>query len=1334
MAPPPPPSPFTDHRGSLEGEPKTAYDEPQWPDGKPETPETLGERTEAGRMEVKGKSARGRADVSLDSLRERTKTRSYDKETPDLINRVTLFETPEKQQDRLDALSDVSVVMLATLLYHHPDLEKKFDLGDFANIPLLGEMVAASNPRPAENAAFHKLRELRDNPKSQVAQHISRKWPQMVEMARELSRNISIAADTNLNGALKGPEEWTVRGAIQRMPKSVRYGLALAGAVAGFFVIRGIFRALTKSNEETEKSGEKTGEKPKSAWGWVKWALAGALAVFGLGSIFGWKGTLDWIKKQGGKAKEAWDTFFGDDPEFAKNKEMYTRMAGRIEKEMSGEETKVAIDPKFLASLHDKKYQDIVDDDSWVNKSAEWLTDAVLDNDAVNAVAKRLPGNFIYTKAQRNQYRAIRSYLKGSERQRRIAEIGIGADATLGQVLAKLDQKLNQNDGLPGGAPGETPQWNLVQVENRMLPYFKENYGTDIDAEDFRKVAKVPYRDLMAGKGARAYFEALRTRARTAGAEMGVSTVTTAAEQRVIDAENTARKFFIDNEALLKSLNLPDSLPAGATVGDMFLAIAKSGKFDDLKGKEILGAVAGVTISNEEIEGTSERDEIAKRLSGEQFNIYITHKRMLREMVDDHVWVSHEDGERMMAASLALAEKLEKEAHDSPDKSVRDKKWKLASQLRTKAEDIRLALLERSEHLKAYKAVLGHNGGNDDLHAAFLKIGQSNEKLGKAYALQERTITKERLWQSVGTLAALQLPRAAYVYFSAPAKYRSFVRHYYGVLGLPTAAMARMIERIRRPTGGLALAELRVEEGQRRLRGDLGGADASGAGSLEERANLGTDTSNIKEIERAKHRYAAEKNLYDHDIKIRDAQRELFDLQAQAEALRKANLAPDAPDLARLETSISEKVAELKGLKRVRIPIEQKALGEAADELYSRLTEIGDEALSPEQWRELDDLARRGAENHKSVMHAGEEILEDISRAAARGAPKDEIEALQKSFNELVGTISSTQKSLLQRFAGFLDARMGRVGKYAAKAVRAPGQAWEVLKGTRSILTPALRKKGLAPEERRHFRKVLAKILHWQRHGEASKAASESTPLLRVVKGKLLFFGLKLGAFGAVAGGLGLATMDKKTGFARTAGQVAFDMAPVTGTISDILAAVQGREVISGRKVTGFERFALRPAFALVGAASDILLIAGVGVGVRAGLGALRGGLEAARLVRLRTAIKVAGDAAAQYAGKAAAKEGAAMAAERSAKAVAKETAEGANRMLDFLRRVDKRRTVATVSLMALGIGVPLAMSFVKQDEMEVSPGLEAVAGGEDGKIDDIDIEKMAEESGNAEE
>jgi hypothetical protein len=833
----------------------------------------------------------------------------------------------------------------------------------------------------------------------------------------------------------------------------------------------------------------------------------------------------------------------------------------------------------------------------------------------------------------------------------------------------------------------------------------------------------------MAGKGARAYFESLRTRARTAGAEMGVATATTPAEQRIIDAENIVRRFFMDNEGLLKSLNLPDSLPAGASVGEVLLAIAKSGKLDDLKRKEVIGAIGGVTISDEEIEGISERDELAKRLPQEQFNIYVSHKKMLREMLSDHVWVTGDDADRMIAASLALAERLEKEPE--PEKAARDKKWKLVSQLRRKAEDIRIARLKRSEQLAAYRTLLVRGGTNDDLHVAFLNIQRANEDLSKAYTSQEQIVTKERMWQSIGLLAGLQLPRATYIYFSAPARYRSFVRHYYGALGLPTAVVARVSDRIRRPSGGLGLAELRVEEAERRLRGDLGGADASGAGRLEERAQLKAKSSNIKEIERAKHRYAAEKTLYDHEVKVRDAERELTGLQEQAEKLRSTS--PEAPGLKKLDASIAKKLDRIKTLKRARIPIEQKAIAEAADELYSRLSEIGDEALSEQQWREMDDLARRGAENNRSVMHAGEAILEDMRKAAARGAPKAEIEALQKSFNNLVGTISTTQKTLLQRLAAFLEVRMGKAGKLAAKAVRAPGQAWEMVQGTRNILTPAHRKKGLEATERRHFRKVLAKILHWQRRGEAEKAASGSTSLLRVAKGKLLFFGLKLSAIGAVASGVGLATMDKKTGFAKTAGQAAFDIAPVTGTISDILAAVRGREVISGRKVVGFERWAIRPAFALVGAASDILLIAGVGVGMRAGLTALRGGAEAARLARLRTAIRAAGEAAAEATGKAAAKKGAETAAEAGAQTVAKETKEGANRILTFLRTMDKRRTIATVSLTALGIGVPLAMSFVQQDEMDVSPGLEAIAGGADGKIDDIDIEKLAEESGDAE-
>lgn len=1301
-----PPSPFTDdRRPSLEAEPpRRAYDEPQWP----ESPETLAERTEARRMALKGESARGRTDVSLQSLQERTRTRSYDKQTPDLINELTLSESPEKQQEKLDALRDVSVIMLATLLYHHPDLGQKFDLNDFANIPLLGEAIAQSNPRPAENAAFHKLRELRDHPESEISKYFSRQWPTLVQNAKNLSRDISVAASTDLSRPLPESDKWTVRGFIHKYPKTTA-AIAIGGAIGAFFLIRGIVRACTKSSDEAAAAGDKKDEQPKSSWGWVKWAVGGALAVFGLGYIFGWDKTIDWIKGLGEKAKDAWNSVFGEDPEFAKNKEMYTRMAGRIEKEMSGTEAKVRIDPKFLASRHNDRYKDIIDDDSWLYKNT---IGAVLDTDAISAAAKYLPGHPVLTKEERNQYRAIRAYLQGADRQALIAEMGVGSDATLGDVLARLDQKINEQEGVPA-KPGERIlEWNSARVEGSMLPYFKENYGTEIVPEDFRKITSLSYRDLMAGKGARSYFESLRGAAREAGAEAGVTTATTPAEQRLIDTENVIRRFFLDHEDLLNSLHLPDALPAGATVGSVLLALLKAGKFDELKKKGATETLQGIIVADDEVEGTGRRDTIAKKLPEDLWNLYRAQKRELRDMLDNGNYAKTGDAQKLMAVGRDLIEEINRKAMEEPDKTKRNAIFALASGVRAKIANLEQALKERTDAWNAFDHALENNPSTDSIHEAFVKVTEKNRDVSNAYADLEKPLVQERQWRSIGVIIALQGLRIGYVHYQTHDIYKAWLEHYYGRLGVPTALAKRINGRLRRPATGMALLERQIAEGEARLTGNL-------ANNLKSRAKVTDDSAPLpseKEIagfndpnhRTAMRRYKSERALLEHNRRLLDLEREVIDLERDAVLLRKRPTdATVVANLAAIEEKLAEKMPALKKLRMERIELSKGALAHATEDVYKNVgPKAKERALTPSEFEQLDDLARRTAEHNRELMRTGDGLLKDIRRAAAKG-DASEVARLQRMFNDTIAEIPKVQKGAIGRFFEFVGTFLRERKNISRAAV-----------GTE-----------LNDEERRSFRKVFAHFLHWQRKAAkpAASAATESTSMLRMVGKKLRFFKLAMG--GSLAAAAGIATRDKQTGVLPAIGHAAFDIAPVTGEYSDFYALATGREIFTGRKIGKFERFVVRPGFGVLGLASDALLVMSFGAtfGVSAGVSSLRGAYGAAKLARM------GGKALAQGAAKKAGKEAAEAGAEAAAKTAARATAEaGATEVGLFatvLRRVQKTGTVATVGLGIAG----LTMSLVQSDEMEATPAMDAIAGGADGRIDDIDIEKLAEEAGDAE-
>lgn len=1313
--------PFPGTKEGLEGEPVGGHDVIRR--APPLTEETLGEQTEAGKMRVKGESARARTDISIDTLRERTKTRSYDTKTPELINSINLSDSPEVQGEKLDALRDVSVMMLATAYYFNPDLEKKFDPTAFENVVFIGNELSGRDLKPAENAALNKLRELSTHGDSEVSRQFRSEWARIARSAKTIGRDIGLAAEYDPKQPLKASEKWSVKGFIHKYPKTSA-ALAIGGAIGGFFAIRGLCKWMFGGNENNQQAVAPSGtvsEKPSSPWGWVKWAAAGGLALFGLGSILGWDKTLKWIKDAGGSAKDAWESLFGENPEYKKNKAMYDRMAKRINAQQSSN-----VKPEFLAKLGaETKYNDFKDESWWngiLAKAQELIGEnKTISGGATGVAAALAVGRFLGPMAgisaglmaggglvglltgspeERKQADAVRAYLLSPENQQVISGITTNDDTTVAEIIVRIDTELERKHGGTPDKQGEStssppPEVLAANIESRALPYLEKRYGVAISPEDYRKISVAPYNQIMAWKGTQSFVQSAGLKLREAGAEVGLSQTPSETEKRLAKAEDVIRRFLKNNETLTVSL------PEGATVG---MAIAKIFESGRLLQENVAQAEKEGPLTDETVGGTAHRDELAKRLPAEKFAIYEAQRRILTKLLEKNNYVDESDVPKLIAVANAVAEKMDEKASGSPKENDRKKYWELAESIRKRVKDLSLAFLVLTDKKKAYTATIEKNAPKEEIQKTFLDFQQKSNEVATSYNLLEGLLAKEKQWKSIAILAGLQLPRILLVHYSTPEQWRSFAREYWGHFGLPTAVAARITESILRPSKGLKLAELRVAEGQSRLHGALGGATPGSDTSLKARAkmdkNIPWDGLSAPE-KAARARYMAEEKLHEHDIHVRNAEAKVDDLQRQ---LAQAKRDPSKTSIvSTLEKKLTAETGGLQKLHIERIAKEKEAISEASREIYTRLEGTAqNRALNGREWHELDDLARRGSEHQRDMMHIGEDLYQRIQRAAASGASEVEIRALQKSFNETMGDFSTTQKGLLQRFGGFIEKRMGRT---AAAVVEAPDYARRIIRERRVIGSAS--RTSLSELDQRHARKVLGTLFNWQRKGSKDPGGS----LLRIVKGNktLAFLTLAL-----IPIGIGVATKDEKTSFTKAAGQATVDLLPITGTISDFTTMITGREVVSGRQVTGTERWVMRPIFGVLGAISDAaLLLGGVGLLARGGISTLRG----AKMIATAERLGVKGTEAAT--------EAVAKAAARKAAATAATKGIATTRLIDYLNRTAKVGAVATITFSA---GM-MALNLIKSDEMEVSPGIEAIAAGPDGKLDELDLDQLQRES-----
>ena len=417
------------------------------------------------REAVKGKSARGRADISLESLESRT-DRNYDAETPKLINEINFTESADAQEKKLRSLTQVSAMILSNIIARNPDIAKKIDLTKFENIPLLMEYFDSIRPEAAENAAMHKLQEMRDQMTADVSIAMKESWPEIVDFAQKSSRETKLLLEANFK---KEHPEKSEDGYISKSVEFAKHhqiltaGIALAGAYGVYKLWNWMFPGKEEKKDEKAVAEGKEGEKkePEKKGGFLKWIVGGAIAIggiFGLGRFLGSDGVKKWIKdKLGwnvsdnrisqalthlshGEFKKAGEVLWKGADE---NSDFHEKMAAVISKEMGKE-----ISAKTLFELKDEKFEDFISTaSSFVDLAEEKTGVYVGDTGIIGTLAK----TFLGSQKEIQEKRTLRTFLVKHENDIR-AKMTVNLYTKIEDVL----QKLSENPSAIAGSPATT--------------------------------------------------------------------------------------------------------------------------------------------------------------------------------------------------------------------------------------------------------------------------------------------------------------------------------------------------------------------------------------------------------------------------------------------------------------------------------------------------------------------------------------------------------------------------------------------------------------------------------------------------------------------------------------------------------------------------------------------------------------------------------------------------------------------------------------------------------------------------------------------------------------
>lgn len=424
-------------KASLETEPTAA-------------PENPAEEYEGRKKETYEKSRRGRADVSLESLEERA-SRNYDPETPRLINEINFHESAEKQKEQLQALTIVSAQIIAQILARNPDAAKKFDLNKFENIPFLEKYFDSIHPKAAENAAMHKLLEMRDQMTADVSIAMKEKWPEIVDAAQKTSREMKAMLEVNFK------KEHPEKGEDGFISESVKFakdhyiltaGIALAGAYGIYKLWNWMFPGKEEKTEEKKEAGKESAEgekteKKEEKSGFLKWAFGIGLAIagiFGLGRMLGSDGVKKWIKDKVGwnvsdnrVAKALTYLSKGEFMKAAKtiwegvdeNADFHEKMAAVINKDQKTEVT-----AKTLFVLKDEKFEDFL---SWTSQAADMASKHAAEIPYLGKAMKL----FLDSEKENEEQIAVRGFLQKHEKTVRKL-MSVRNSTTVEAVMHKL--------------------------------------------------------------------------------------------------------------------------------------------------------------------------------------------------------------------------------------------------------------------------------------------------------------------------------------------------------------------------------------------------------------------------------------------------------------------------------------------------------------------------------------------------------------------------------------------------------------------------------------------------------------------------------------------------------------------------------------------------------------------------------------------------------------------------------------------------------------------------------------------------------------------------------
>ena len=296
--------------------------------------------------------------------------------------------------------------------------------------------------------------------------------------------------------------------------------------------------------------------------------------------------------------------------------------------------------------------------------------------------------------------------------------------------------------------------------------------------------------------------------------------------------------------------------------------------------------------------------------------------------------------------------------------------------------------------------------------------------------------------------------------------------------------------------------------------------------------------------------------------------------------------------------------AKLDALKRQRITLLEKRISADWADSKKRFFEAPESGaarkgvLQAEHYNEMDrlsgDYARLEREIDEMVLERAQKL--EALHKAGKGKDAKEVQALIEEINQL-------NASKLPKFSKVLNRFETVVLWWKTR--------WAALTGGNIELAARDVDPKIQFNEKTRMQEWMGKV--FRGNAEAVSAAKDTglRSTLKTMGGRLIVY-VPLIALG------GYLNKDEATDTKTAVKQAAVDVLPFSGTYSDWYSVFTGRELVTQRKIGGWDK-ALRGVFGTAGLVCDIATLAGIGLfgrGALAGLRAGKGAMEAVRVGR----------------------------------------------------------------------------------------------------------------------